>query len=107
MQMARLTITKEKCDVLQNFELICYCDHFTLRFCSGSKRHQVQVQMDKDADKVNVTTTRRTWDEYLQVVVQKAWDRFEGVTISLSEEMLNVMGQDLEKLVWYQVTELK
>ena len=107
MQMARLTVAKEEGDVPKNFELVCYCDHFTLRFISGSKEHQVKVQMDKDADKVNVTTTRETWDEYLQVVIQNAWDLFKGVIIAFSGEMLSVTGQDLEKLVWHQVVELK
>ena len=107
MQMARLTVTKEEGDVLKNFELICCCDHLTLRFWCGSKEHQVKVQMDKDADKVEVTTTRKTWDEYLQVVVQNAWDLFKGVIIAFSGEMPSVTGQDLEKLVWHQVLELK
>ena len=107
MQMARRTVTKEESDVLKNFELICYCDHRELCFWSGSKEHQVKVQMDKDADKVEITTTRKTWNEYLQVVVQNAWDFFKGVIITFSGEMPSVTGQDLEKLVWHQVLENK
>lgn len=63
--------------------------------------------MDEDAGKVKAKTTRRTWDKYLKAVLQKAWDLFENIIIAFFEEMLVVSGQDLEKLVWHQVPELK
>ena len=120
MQMARLTVTKEESgwlstffwsslfDVLKNFELICYCDHFTLRFWSGSKGHKIVVKMDpENRDKVHVETTRETWNKYLKTVVQKGWDLFRGVIVAFAGEMVRFMGRSLAQLVWNQVPALK
>ena len=98
MQMARLTVTKEESeffsDVLKDFELICYCDHFTLHFCSGSKWHQIVAQMDLETpDKVSVKTTRETWCRYLEGVVQNAWDLFKDSIVAFSGEKWSVYGR--------------
>ena len=111
MQMARLTVTKEEggflFDVLKNFELTCYCDHFALHFCSGSKGNKIVVQIDPSTDKVSVETTRRTWSGYLEVVVKKAWDQFKGVIVTFSGEMTRLVGEGLAKFVWNKAPALK
>ena len=108
MQMARLTVTREKggfvFDVLKDFELTCYCDHFTLHFWSGSKGHQIVVQMDLETpNKVSVETTRETWCGYLKGVVQNAWDLFKGNIIAFSGEKGSVLGQALAAITGNQV----
>ena len=111
MQMARLTVTKEErgflFDVLKNFELTCYCDHFTLRFWSGSKGNKIVVQIDPNTGNVSVETTSRTWSGYLQVVVQNAWNHFKDVVLTVPGKVERLMGENLAKLVWNQFPALK
>ena len=95
MQTARLTVTKEESrflsGVLKDFELICYCEHFTLCFWSGSKANQIVAQMDPGTpNEVSVDKKYGTWCSYLEEVVQNAWR--EGVVQSVCGGIWSVWG---------------
>ena len=111
MQKARCLITEEDSwwsrmfwsnpllDILKDFKLICYCEHFDLVFYSGSRGHQVVIQMDPDTGKAQVSTSTETWKAYLKETFRKSWCYLSDIIVYFFDEMKKIIGEVLKSVV--------
>ena len=111
MQKARCLITQEDgisygyfwsnplLDILKDFELTCYCEHFHLVFYSGSRGHRVVIQMDPDNGEVQVSTSTETWKAYLREIARKGWSSFSDIIVCFFDETKNFLGRWLAQAI--------
>ena len=103
MQKARCLVTEEdssfgrnSClDVLNDFELTCYCEHFCLIFYSGSRGHRVVIQMDPVTGKVQVSTSTETWKAYLREAIRNSLGYLGDIIVCFLDEMKKITGKKL------------
>ncbi|CAB4004425.1 Hypothetical predicted protein [Paramuricea clavata] len=60
MQNALQIVTKTEESVRKNFQITCYCEHFSLCFSSGKRENEIVVQMFEG--EIDVTLTNRNQD---------------------------------------------
>ena len=81
-QKARVIVTEAESWARKNFQITCYGDHFPYVFYSGSRCHQVVVQVS--GGELRVKTNITSWTEWLQAVVRRKWSDFVDAAISIA-----------------------
>lgn len=93
MQMVRLIVTEAKEWCRKDFEIMCYAEHFSVRFWSGSHQNKFVVQVV--AGKIHVSVTDESWRMWFQRVVSESWNMFQDVALHILDkaaDMLNAIG---------------
>ncbi|CAB4044665.1 Hypothetical predicted protein, partial [Paramuricea clavata] len=81
MQKARLIVTEVESWARKNFEITCYCDHFSVVLHSGSRDHHVVVQLYEGELRVN--TSIKSWTECIKTVVRRNLSNFMDTVLSI------------------------
>jgi formylmethanofuran dehydrogenase subunit C len=74
MQKARVIVTEAESWARKNFQITCYGDHFSYVFYSGSRYHQVVIQVS--GGELRVKTNITSWTGWLQAVVRRNFSKF-------------------------------
>ena len=82
MQKARLIVTEAESWARKNFEITCYCDHFSVVFYSGSRYHEAVVQVC--GGELRVETNITSWTECIKTVVRRKWSDFMDILLQFS-----------------------
>lgn len=105
MQKARLIVTEAESWARKNFQITCYCDHFSYVFYSGSRYHQVVVQVSGGELRVNTNIT--SWTGWLQAVVRRNWSNFVDAAFSIAGSVFggaSAVGNFLRGSVFKAIT---
>ena len=89
MQTVRVLVTNlesEDRKRLENFEVTCYGEHFTLIIWSGKRTNKMVVQTVQG--KTHVSVTKESWQTWLKKVANKCWNSLKIVALKI----LNKVG---------------
>ena len=90
MQMARLIVTEAKSCCRQNFEMMCYAQHFSVGFWSGARQNKIVIQVV--AGKIHINVTDESWRTWFQRVVQESSIFFKDVALHVLDKGADILS---------------
>ena len=96
MQMAREIVTECSESCRKDFQITCYGDHLSLRFCSGSKKNRFVVQCSNG--KIYVTTVKLSWWESLKRFFKRNGGKIAGAALVGAGILMTTLGVDVPVL---------
>ena len=90
MQKSRLIVTETGESVRNDFEIMCYSQHFSLCFLSGKQRNKIVVQMVEE--EIHVTITDQSWWEWLKEGFKNNWSKALPVVLVVAGVLAITFG---------------
>jgi hypothetical protein len=79
MQKARLIVAGAPESCRKNFEITCYGEHISFRFCSGSRGNKIAVLVCEGT--IHVVIEERTWKQAMIDFFKRQWQQFLGIKL--------------------------
>ena len=89
MQKSRLIVTETGNSARKNYEITCYCEHFSLCFWSGKRENKIVVQM-VEGEIHGTTTDRSSWEELKEFLKKSRWVEVLRVVLNLAGKIISI-----------------